>query len=522
MVDRFRELDRDHFDAVVVGAGTGGLMCAALLARAGVEVLLIDQHYVPGGNATIFRRPGYEFDVGVHYLGGCHEEGNIPTMLRAADARGVEFEELDQDGYDVFHFPDFQFRMPAGFDTFEQRLLEHFPDERRGIRRYVKLLRQLARLADASNSKLKTVLAAPRSTLLLRHLTDTQDEFLDTCTHDPGLRAVLSAQGGDHGLPPSRVSLLVAAGITQHYLRGAWMPKGGSQAMSDALADSIERHGGRVLLRARATRILVEDGRACGVELENPHLGTRRIKAPIVVSNADLRRTLLELVGSDHLSEETIRRTRDYEMSPALSVLFLGVRGDLSHDGVGRANHWIYPELSSEACYSAAREGRFLGQPFVFASPASRKDPTNPRLAPEGVDNLQLITVTPSEPAAWGVTAAQFADGSYREDPRYQEKKDEVTRGLLSSAERWIPGISERVVFSELASPLTHTRYTGSTGGTSYGIAHTPEQVQRGRPGARTEVEGLFLCGANTRSGHGIEGAASSGRVCAEKILRSA
>ncbi len=522
MADRLRELEKERYDAVVIGAGTGGLMCAARLARAGLEVLIIDQHYIPGGNATVFRRPGYEFDVGVHYLGGCHEEGNIPTMLREADAQGVEFEELDPDGYDVFHFPEFQFRMPKGFDAFEARLIEHFPAERRGVRRYVKLLRQLARMADASESKLKTLLAAPRSVLLLRHLMDTQDEFLDTCTQDPGLRAVFAGQGGDHGLPPSRVSLLVAAGITQHYLRGAWMPKGGSQAMSDALADSIERHGGEVLLRARATRILVEGGRAVGVELENPHLGTRVIKAPIVVSNADLRRTLLELVGDEHLSAETVQRTKDYEMSPALSVLFLGVRGDLSEDGVGRANHWIYPELSSEPCYAAAREGRFLKQPFVFASPASRKDPSNPRLAPEGVDNLQLLTITPAEPEAWGVSAAQLTDGTYRKEPAYLERKAEVTRGLLSTAEGWLPGLSERVVFSELSSPLTHTRYTGSTGGTSYGIAHTPEQVQGGRPGATTEIDGLYLCGANTRSGHGIEGAAASGRFSAEKILSSA
>jgi hypothetical protein len=77
-------LDRDHFDVIVVGAGTGGLTAGALLTRFGKSVLVLDRHYIAGGNATVFRRRDYEFDVGIHYVGNCGPEGSVPLILRAA------------------------------------------------------------------------------------------------------------------------------------------------------------------------------------------------------------------------------------------------------------------------------------------------------------------------------------------------------------------------------------------------------------------------------------------------------
>lgn len=519
--DRFRILDRDVFDAIIVGSGTGGLTAAALLARRGMSVLVLDRHYVAGGNLSVFHRPGYVFDVGLHYIGDCGPGGSVPRILHAAGIDDVTFLELDPDGYDTHYFPDFTFRMPRGITTFRARLIERFPDEIRGIDRYLTMLTQawaLQGLGRRPGAVLRTLWDAR---LALRFVGGTVDRFLDSCTRDPRLRAVLTAQHATYAEPPSRASLIVHAVVQMSYLQGAYYPAGGAEALSRRLVTTIERHGGKVLLRANVMRILVEHGRAAGVEFENPHLGQKTVRAPVVVSDADLKETYLQLVGPTHLRAGTVRRVQEYEMAPGLGVVYLGVKRDLRAAGVPNSNFAIHPRYDHEAVYAEARAGRFHPEPFCFISPATLKDPTNPRLAPPGITNMQLITVVPSQPEAWGTTMADLKSGAYERSAAYRRTKEEFADRLLGIAERAFPGLSADVVYREASSPMTHTRMTASTGGTSYGIAAIPGQVLFRRPGAGTEIKGLYLCGASTLTGHGIIGTMLSGVRAASRIAGS-
>ncbi len=519
--DRFRSLETDHYDVVVVGAGIGGLVAGALLAQRGKTVLVVDQHYVAGGNATVFRRPGFEFDVGLHYIGACHEGGAIPSVLHAAGVDDVKFRPMDEDGFDTLVFPDLRFRVPAGIERYRDRLVSTFPAERRGIDRYVRLLLDVQRIMQASVTPRRLPWALLRSMLGLRWAASTVGDFLDTCTRDPALRAVLCGENGDYGQPPSRASLAMHAALMLHYLEsGAYYPEGGGQIMSDKLAASIERCGGKVLLISSVERILVEGGRAVGIELVNKHLGRVRVAAGAVISNADLKRTLLELVGPEHLPSGLVRRTKQYEMSPALGVVYLGVAHDLRGTEHPNTNYWIYPSYDLETGYDKTRRDRFDDDPFAYVSIASIKDPDNARIAPLGHGNLQVMGLAPSSPRAWGCDMERPATPeAYRDLPAYRALKEAYAERLIARARTVLGDALDHIVHREVATPLTHARYTRATGGTSYGLALTKEQFLHRRPGASTPIEQLYLAGANVRTGHGIMGAMMSGVFAASELV---
>lgn len=312
--------------------------------------------------------------------------------------------------------------------------------------------------------------------------------------------------------------MLMGAGLALHYLEGAYFPKGGGQVISDRLADAVERYGGKILLMAKVERILTRDGKVTGVELSSSQVGRRKVRAPVVISNADLKRTLLELVDAGSLSGARLDRVDEYEMAPALGMLYAGYDRDLRAAGSPSTNYWIYPDYDIETQYSQVRLGEFPADPFAYVSIATLKDPTHPRLAPPGVTNMQIMSLAPHQPESWGVTKDEGSQGTYRKSDTYRQIKQKYSERLVRSASRVFPDLPERLVFQELATPLTHSRYTGSTAGTSYGIAATPRQFLHHRPGIRTEIEGLLLCGANTRMGHGIGGVVLSGLFAAATI----
>ncbi|MBK9180897.1 MAG: NAD(P)/FAD-dependent oxidoreductase [Acidimicrobiales bacterium] len=501
-------------DVVVVGAGLGGLTAAAYLAALGQRVVVVDRHSVAGGNATVFTHHGYEFDVGVHYLGDCEPGGLIPSVLAPLGLE-VRFREMDPDGFDTFVLPDGDtFRVPRGVDRYRERLVERFPGEREGIDTYLGVIETLD--AELTGSR--------RWELLLEHTTTTLGSFFDQLRLSPRLRTILCGEHGTYALPPSRASLILHSALIMHYLkRGAYYPEGGGQVIADRLRSFIEDHGGEVVLRTPVDRIVVEQGAVRGVHLRPPSPERAagvpdEIRAPVVISNADLKRTVLDLVGPEHLPAEYVDRVRAYSMALPLFVDYLVLDRDLAAEGHPNTNVFVVGHDDVEAEYAGLEAGRMPAEPWTYLTFTSLKDPTNERLCRPGQTNMQVMTIAPAQHGFWGLHGGPAEGERYRRNTEYRARKAELRNRVLAMAERGLPGIRDAIVYEEQATPITHERFTRSTGGTSYGIECTPEQFLLNRPAPATAIPGLFLAGASTMGAHGIAAVMAGGIMTASAV----
>jgi all-trans-retinol 13,14-reductase len=514
----------DRWDAIVIGSGLGGLACAAYLCAAGRRTLVLEGHSVAGGNSQVFRRrvsdAEYEFDVGIHYIGECGPGGGITQIMNSVGlAERVVFRPLDPDGYSTLIFPDLEFRVPANWDRYRERLLETFPDEAETLATVVDIMQRVdveTRLyqdrgigADRLSEQAPTFLAWG-----LRPVTELFAEY--------GLSqraaAVLLGEQGDYAVRPSKTPVALAAGLTGHYMNGAFYPEGGGQVIAGRLIEAIRAYGGEVRTRARVAKVRVENGRTVGVTLAR---SGEEIDAETVVSNADLKRTVGEMVGEDHFSAETVERVRGYTMTLPLFTAYLSIDLDLGELGVPNTNYWIWNTYDIDGLYDELEAGRIPDPPIAYISTASLKDPNNPHLAPPGQTNLQVMTLVPGDYGFFKQERGPVEEGRnrYHSDPAYRQSKEELVEGILAAAEVAIPGLREHVVWRESASPLTQERFTHSTGGTSYGVEFNCQQMGPMRMGPRTDVAGLFLCGASTPSGHGIGNVLRSGVMAAGAVL---
>ena len=516
------EVRREQWDAVVIGSGLGGLACAVYLCAAGKRTLVLEAHYVAGGNSQTFRRGihgrKYEFDVGLHYIGECGQEGSITRILRSAGlAERVRFRQLDPSGYSTLIFPDLQFRVPAGWDRYRARLLETFPDEAERLGAVVDILHEVAEGGRRFQSREIDMeqLASQAPSFMqwgLRPVTELFSEY----RLSPAAQAVLLGEQGDYAVRPSRTPTALAAGLTDHYMRGAFYPEGGGQMIAARLVEAIRAYGGEVRTRAPVERVRIENGRVAGVTLAHGSV----IDAPIVVSNADLKRTVRELVGAQYFSPETVERVHAYRMALPLFVVYLGVHADYVGQGVASTNFIMWDSYDIEGTYEQLEAGRIPDEDLVYVTIASLKDPMSRRLAPPGYSNLQIMTLVPREYDVWSVDAAGASAGAYHRDPEYRQRKDALAERLIAAAERILPGLREHIDWQEAATPVTQERFTHSTGGTSYGVEFACDQMGPLRIGPETDVPGLFLCGASTPSGHGIGGVLRGGIIAAAAVLQ--
>ena len=496
--------EQETYDVIVIGAGIGGLSTAALLAKAGKSVLLVERHDRPGGYAHGFKRRGFHFDSGVHLVSGCGSEGyrNGSVIHKICRALGIDPQAIfiPIPAYARAVFPEFETPLHSGEDAFITGLSERFPEEKDRLLALLRLCRVLAEEAMVAEEILAQGRSAPISPALalanlFRYRRTTLAEALDEFLVDARLKSACAALWPYLGLPPSKLSFLYwAAMIAGYTYEGGYYCQGSFQTYANLLAAAVQEHGGEVLLNASVRRICVEQGKVCGIILENGQV----IRAETVVSNIDARQTADLLIGREHLPEGHCEGLE--KLTSSLSVFVSYVATDLQLAEQAHSHEsFFFDSFDHEAGYALTCAGR---SNWFSATLPSLADPS---LAPEGQHILLLTTLCPFQ---IGLSWRQAKQG-------FQQR-------LLQQAERHFPGLNDHLLWVESGSPRTLERFTLNHQGAAYGYAPSPDQIGPNRPGVRGVLPGLYHTGHWTRPGGGVAGVSVSALLAGQAVLNIA
>lgn len=500
---------RKDYPSVVIGAGLGGLCCGAYLAKQGVPVTVVEQHSIPGGYATAFDRGRFTFEVSLH---GTSINSN--STARILDNVGV-LNKLQ-----LIRLPEVYRLKAPGLDiavpqqepeAFIALLSKQFPGEERGIRSFVSEMVGLSEEVEqlhGRKGKFIKILFPLQYRKMWNIRNKTLADFLKDHVKNPELQNVLSSLWGYYGLPPSKLSAFYYANATGGYLRqGSFYIKERSQNLSDALANAIEGHGGKILYNTEAEKILMKDDAVTGVVLSNG----KTLPARTVVSNASALSTFRHMVPEEAVPTDYAKKLEGFKPSISSFIVWLGLNYELRGKLRGCGIH-VSSGRGPEADFVSCMKGEVDRVSFSV----SIYDNIYEGYSKPGTSSLMLLCLCGYDP--WRRFEKDYREGIKVD---YEREKARWTDVLIRRAEQEvIPGLSSMIEVREAATPLTNWKFTRNPAGAIYGFEQSMDNAFMNRIDNRTPVKGLYLASAWGNPGGGFGGVLRAGERAFEQIMQ--
>lgn len=520
-----RKAQIDDLDVVVIGSGMGGLMCAGLLSRAGLRCLVLEQHYVAGGCMHMFDDQGYEFDTGLHYVGNIEKRKKYLDLVLQ---KPLQWEQMGclEDGFaydEIVVGPNGQetsVKVPAGRAAYVDAIEAAFPGSRAMVERWVDFCMKV--IKSDTYIELKLIKPVWLARLINFFISANffkwtkqcvVDEIKNFIPSDARLRAVLMGIFGNYASKPSEASVYIHATVAMHYLGGGYYPQGGSIGLAREMIPTIERTGGRVLVRKAVKQIMIENGRAVGVVMENGD----EIRSRYVVSACGAANTWKRLVPSTHVPRGILAKIEEVGMSATLMYLFVGLDAPQEQLQLPSRNIWRWPcseDHDLDAMISAFQADPAKAPVPLFIGFPSAKDPTFAERFP-GKSTAVLLTIgsydwfSKWESTTWGKRGQEYNDF----------KKMLETRILEEGLHHMWPQTRGHVTYTSLATSLSYNHFIGSMRGEAYGLNSKADRFDPKdwlRP--ETAVPGLYMTGQDVAV-FGFAGAVMSGVLTAMSML---
>jgi all-trans-retinol 13,14-reductase len=529
-----KEKTMKNYDVIVIGGGLGGLIAGAKLAKEGKKVLLIEQHTVPGGYATTFRRKDFLVEAGLHEMDGLDpDDAKLPILKELGVLEHLDFVEVPE--FYRFKSSRTDIVVPANTDEAIEVLVAAFPEEKKGIHTFFWIIHAISReIRQLPLEQWKTKLQMPIFPLLYPHLAvatskasallfplfallhpnllfgryDTVGNFVDGIIRNEELKLLLLANFPYYHDDPYALSLIYFSVAQSSYYRGGGhFIKGGSQKLSDYLAHYITTHGGEVLLGRLVTRILAENGKAVGVVHRKTRGGEpdeESVFAETVIANAAVPNVVNML--PDRESALLRSKTSNLQYSCSILNLYLGFKREVSALNNRSYSTFVFDEGITTLKDAANNvHADFSKRGFAFVDYSQ----IDSGLAPAGKSFGSLCTTD------------YLSDWEGLDQEQYREKKEMVAQILIGRLEKLIPGIREEIEYYEMGTAKTLQRYTLNPGGVIYGYAQLPKQSGLlYRVPNRSPVKNLYFASAWSNPGGGFTGAILGGWFCALEILR--